>query len=57
MDLGYLVLGRLVGGGLPRVVLQFVGLGLVYNLDKKTLDKMNSDLAAKKQLAQGEANK
>ena len=25
-------------------VLQFVGLGLVYNLDKKTLAKMNSEL-------------
>ncbi len=26
----------------------FVGLGLVYNLDKKTLNKMNEDLAAKR---------
>jgi hypothetical protein len=25
-------------------LLQFVGLGLVYNLDKKTLAKMNADL-------------
>jgi GPH family glycoside/pentoside/hexuronide:cation symporter len=25
-------------------VLQFIGLGLVYNLDKKTLAKMNQDL-------------
>jgi len=25
-------------------ILQFVGLGLVYNLDKKTLEKMNADL-------------
>jgi GPH family glycoside/pentoside/hexuronide:cation symporter len=25
-------------------ILQFVGLGLVYNLDKKTLAKMNADL-------------
>ena len=25
-------------------VLQFIGLGLVYNLDKKTLDKMNAEL-------------
>jgi len=25
-------------------ILQFVGLGLVYNLDKKTLDKMNEEL-------------
>ncbi|MBE6535663.1 MAG: MFS transporter [Ruminococcaceae bacterium] len=37
-------------------VLQFIGLAFIYNLDKKTLDKMNSDLAAKK-LAQGESNK
>ena len=27
-------------------VMLFVGLGLVYNLDKKTLEKMNSDLEA-----------
>ena len=26
----------------------FVGLGLVYNLDKKTLEKMNTELAARK---------
>jgi len=26
----------------------FVGLGLVYNLDKKTLNKMNEELAAKR---------
>jgi hypothetical protein len=25
-------------------VLQFIGLALVYNLDKKTLEKMNADL-------------
>ena len=29
---------------LVAAVMQFVGLGLVYNLDKKTLAKMNSDL-------------
>lgn len=29
-------------------VVQFIGLALIYNLDKKTLDKMNEDLAAKK---------
>jgi len=29
-------------------VMQFVGLALVYNLDKKTLEKMNQDLAARK---------
>ena len=30
-------------------IMMFVGLGLVYNLDKKTLDKMNTELAARKQ--------
>ena len=29
-------------------LVQFIGLAIVYNLDKKTLDKMNSDLAARK---------
>ena len=29
-------------------VLQFIGLALVYNLDKKTLDTMNAELAARK---------
>ncbi len=29
-------------------VVQFIGLALVYNLDKKTLDKMNTELAARK---------
>ncbi len=28
-------------------VMQFIGLGLIYNLDKKTMDKMNADLAAR----------
>ena len=28
-------------------LLQFVGLGLVYNLDKKTMEKMNAELAAR----------
>ncbi len=28
-------------------VMQFVGLGLIYNLDKKTLNKMNEELAAR----------
>ena len=28
-------------------ILQFVGLGLIYNLDKKTLEKMNDELAAR----------
>ncbi len=29
-------------------VMLFVGLGLIYNLDKKTLEKMNTELAARK---------
>ena len=29
---------------LASAVMQFVGLGLIYNLDKKTLAKMNADL-------------
>ena len=29
-------------------VVQFIGLAFIYNLDKKTLDKMNSELAARK---------
>ena len=29
---------------LVAAVMQFIGLGLVYNLDKKTLAKMNADL-------------
>ncbi len=29
-------------------VVQFIGIALIYNLDKKTLDKMNADLAARK---------
>lgn len=28
-------------------VMQFIGVAFIYNLDKKTLDKMNNDLAAK----------
>ena len=30
-------------------IMMFVGLGLVYNLDKKTLNKMQTELAARKQ--------
>ena len=30
---------------LVSAVLQFIGLALVYNLDKKTLEKMNAELA------------
>ncbi len=33
---------------LASAVMQFVGLGLVYNLDKKTLAKMNADLDARR---------
>jgi len=29
---------------LASAVMQFIGLGLIYNLDKKTLAKMNADL-------------
>ncbi|MBE6550544.1 MAG: MFS transporter [Ruminococcaceae bacterium] len=29
---------------LASAIMQFVGLGLIYNLDKKTLERMNSDL-------------
>jgi hypothetical protein len=29
---------------LVAAVMQFIGLGLIYNLDKKTLAKMNADL-------------
>ena len=33
---------------LVSAVLQFIGLALVYNLDKKTLEKMNTELAARR---------
>ena len=36
----YLVAGTFLFSAL----LQFVGLGLVYNLDKKTLEQMNAEL-------------
>ncbi len=32
-------------------VLQFIGLAVIYNLDKKTLDIMNAELAARKEAA------
>ena len=35
-------------------VVQFVGLAIVYNLDRKTLGQMNSDLAARKNEAAGD---
>ena len=34
---------------LVAAVMQFIGLALIYNLDKKTLNKMNEELAARKQ--------
>ena len=37
---------------LVSAVLQFVGLALVYNLDKKTLEKMNKELDARKKQPQ-----
>ncbi|MBR3968098.1 MAG: MFS transporter [Clostridia bacterium] len=40
VNMRYLVAGTY----LFSAILQFVGLGLVYNLDKKTLAKMNADL-------------
>ena len=29
-------------------VLQFIGIAVIYNLDQKTMDQMNADLAARK---------
>jgi Na+/melibiose symporter-like transporter len=29
-------------------IMLFVGLGMIYNLDKKTLEQMNTELAARK---------
>jgi GPH family glycoside/pentoside/hexuronide:cation symporter len=40
VNMRYLVAGTF----LFSAILQFVGLGLVYNLDKKTLAKMNEEL-------------
>ena len=41
---------------LVSAVLQFIGLALVYNLDKKTLDKMNTELAEKRAAGEAEAS-
>ena len=41
LNMRYLVAGLY----LLSAVMQFVGLGLIYNLNKKTLEKMNSELA------------
>ena len=37
-------------------ILQYIGLGLVYNLDKKTLAKMNADLGRETIEAEGNNN-
>ena len=47
LNMRYLVAGLYLFAAL----MQFVGLGLIYNLDKKTLEKMNSDLAAKAEVS------
>ena len=44
LNMRYLVAGLF----LFSAVMQFVGLALIYNLDKKTLAKMNEELAARK---------
>ena len=44
----YLVAGTFLFSAL----LQFVGLGLVYNLDKKTMEQMNSELEERHAAAQ-----
>ena len=43
LNMRYLVAGLY----LLSAVMQFVGLGVVYNLDKKTLEKMNAELDAR----------
>ena len=37
---------------LVSAVMQFIGLALIYNLDKKTLEKMNAELAERKGVAE-----
>ena len=37
-------------------ILQYIGLGLIYNLDKKTLAKMNADLGRETIAAEGNNN-
>ena len=48
LNMRYLVAGLYLFSAL----LQLVGLGLIYNLDKKTLEKMNADLAERHNNAQ-----
>jgi GPH family glycoside/pentoside/hexuronide:cation symporter len=43
LNMRYLVAGLY----LLSAALQFVGLGLIYNLDKKGLEKMNAELEAR----------
>jgi GPH family glycoside/pentoside/hexuronide:cation symporter len=43
LNMRYLVAGLYF----VSAIMQFVGLGLIYNLDKKFLEKMNSELAAR----------
>ena len=43
VNMRYLVAGTFLFSAL----LQFIGLGLVYNLDKKTMEQMNNELAAR----------
>ncbi|MBR5192206.1 MAG: MFS transporter [Clostridia bacterium] len=47
INMRYLVAGTF----LLSALLQFLGLGVIYNLDKKTLAKMNEELEAKKEVA------
>jgi GPH family glycoside/pentoside/hexuronide:cation symporter len=44
LNMRYLVAGLF----LFSAVMQFVGLALIYNLDKKKLEQMNSELALRK---------
>ena len=44
LNLRYLVAGLYLFSAL----MQFIGLGLIYNLDKKTLEKMNEELEARR---------
>ncbi len=41
---------------LLSAVMQFVGLGIVYNLDKKTLEQMNTELAARHSTEESTSN-
>ena len=50
VNMRYLVAGTFLFSAL----LQFIGLGLVYNLDKKTMEKMNAELAERHTAAAAE---